>query len=71
MNKVFILVHVWFDYHRFQSNQYAHTDKTKLYEYAAKNNSNLPVVEYNEPYDDEEILGSEEIEHFWIQTIEF
>lgn len=70
MNRIFVLVYVWFDHHRFQTNQYAHTDKTKLYDYVAKHNSNnLPVVEYKEPYDDVEILG-EEVEHFWIQTID-
>lgn len=66
MNKIFILVHVWFDHHRFQSNEHAHIDKTKLYDYAAKHNSNLPVIEYNEQFDD-----IEGVEHFWIQTIEF
>ena len=73
---IYIAVHVEYDYHRFQVNKYAHTNKEKVLKYI--NQNPLPIIPgIDEPLILEyelnqipEIVNQQEIEHWWIQVIE-
>ena len=68
--KIYVLVHISYDYYRFQDNLYADTDKEKVKEFARKKNNKLDIYEYKDADSDEaDFLWNAETEHWWIQEL--
>ena len=63
--KIYVLVLVTYDHHRFQENLYAHTDKEKVIEFIDNYKDELPLWKYTE---EPNILLNCKLTHWWIET---
>lgn len=77
MNKIYVVVEVTYDYHRFQENLFASTNKDDCLGYIRKLNKKLETYEYQSTYcpkyayirydSQETYLRERELNHYWIQ----